>query len=150
MLASLASSPRCQETFRSINKSLFPAAVRGPAPTIAAMDDGERAQVPVELARQLFSMCGNRLRRRWFRAPAKLPRKPRVKRQRRPWAHWTDTDDYVIAIFGPQEAAALLGRSVQAIYWHRSRKTVGKANGDRQARNVVRRVDDAWGGVVVS
>ena len=47
---------------------------------------------------------------------------------------WTDTDDGVVLTFSPQEAAAILGRSLQSVYHRRSLKDLGGANRDRKPR----------------
>src|SRR3954467_7067126 len=57
----------------------------------------------------------------------------------RPYAIWTDTDDAVVLAFSPQEAAAILGRSLQSVYHRRSLKDLGGANRDRKPRKRLRR-----------
>ena len=57
----------------------------------------------------------------------------------RQYAWWSDTDDSVVTMFSPQEAAQILGRSIQSVYHRRSLKDLGGANRDRKPRRRLRR-----------
>src|SRR3954463_7175212 len=54
-------------------------------------------------------------------------------------APWTDTDDAVVLIFPPREAAAILGRTLRAVYMRRSAKGIGDDHADRKPRKRLRR-----------
>lgn len=58
---------------------------------------------------------------------------------KRPYSFWTDTDDAVVLIFPPREAAAILGRTLRAVYMRRSLKGVGDDHADRTHRKRPRR-----------
>jgi hypothetical protein len=52
---------------------------------------------------------------------------------------WADTDDAIALLLPPQEAAQILGRSLQSVYHRRSLKDMGGANRDRKPRRKLRR-----------
>src|SRR5689334_7368082 len=52
---------------------------------------------------------------------------------------WTDADDAVVIVFPPREAAAILGRTLRAVYMRRSLKGVGDDHADRKPRKRLRR-----------
>src|SRR5262245_39464385 len=52
---------------------------------------------------------------------------------------WTDTDDATVLMFPPAEAAAILGRTLQAVWHRRSLKDMGGAHKDRKPRRRLRR-----------
>jgi hypothetical protein len=52
---------------------------------------------------------------------------------------WTDTDDAVVLLFTPREAAAILGRTLRAVYMRRSLKGIGDDHRDRKPRKRLRR-----------
>src|SRR4051794_14166698 len=54
-------------------------------------------------------------------------------------APWTDTDDATVLLFPPREAAAILGRTLRAVYMRRSLKGIGDDHADRRPRKRLRR-----------
>jgi hypothetical protein len=55
------------------------------------------------------------------------------------WERWTDTEDAVVDMFPPAEAAALLGRTRQSIYDRRKAKRLGAPHGNKKPRKRLRR-----------
>ena len=58
---------------------------------------------------------------------------------RKTWKAWTDTDEAVVLLFPPKEAAAILGRTLQAVWRHRSLKGMGNTHRDSKPRRRLRR-----------
>jgi hypothetical protein len=55
------------------------------------------------------------------------------------WQRWTDTENAIVLTFRAPEAAALLGRTVKAVYHRRSGKSLGVIHGNQKPKKKLRR-----------
>jgi hypothetical protein len=54
-------------------------------------------------------------------------------------ARWTDTEDAVVDLFPPAEAATILGRTIEGVRSERAKKQLGPSHGNQKPKKRLRR-----------